>query len=57
MFESAKEKQQNLVRQLQCQEQCIVHIPYYISGLPRAHFSPTTFLKIAVYSLSECTHQ
>ena len=25
------------------------HIPYYLSGLSRAHFSPTTFLEIAVY--------
>ena len=24
-------------------------IPYYLSGLSRAHFSPTTFLEIAVY--------
>ena len=30
-------------------KQCIDHIPYYLSGLSRAHFSPTTFLKIAVY--------
>ena len=49
MFESAKGKQQNEVRQLQCQEQCIDHIPHYLSGLSRAHFSPTTFLEIAVY--------
>ena len=31
------------------QEQCIDHIPYYLSGLPRALFFPTTFLEIAVY--------
>ena len=49
MFESAKGKQQNYVPQLQCQEQCIDHIPYYLSGLSRAHFPPTTFLEIAVY--------
>ena len=30
------------------QEQCIDHIPYYLSGLSRAHFFPTTFLEIAV---------
>ena len=30
------------------QEQCIDHIPYYLSGLSRALF-PTTFLEIAVY--------
>ena len=32
------------------QEQCIDHIPYYLSGLSRAHF-PTTFLEIAVCEL------
>ena len=31
------------------QEQCIDHIPYYLSGLSRVHFFPTTFLEIAVY--------
>ena len=39
MFVSAKGKQKMWVRQLKCQEQCIDHIPYYISGLSRAHFS------------------
>ena len=31
------------------QKQCIDHIPYYLSGLSRAHFFPTTFPGIAVY--------
>ena len=35
------------------QEQCIDHIPYYLSGLSRAHFFPT-FLKIAVFPLKHC---
>ena len=39
MFATAKGKQQMWVRQLKCQEQCIDHIPYYISGLSHAHFS------------------
>ena len=39
MFASAKGKQQKYVRQLQRQEQCIDHIPFYLSGLSRAHFS------------------
>ena len=39
MFVSDKGKQQMQVRQLKCQEQGIDHIPYYISGLSRAHFS------------------
>ena len=26
-------------RQLQCREQCIDHVPYYLSELSRAHFS------------------
>ena len=34
------------------QEQCIDHIPYYLSGLSRALF-PTTFLEIAVYDFVE----
>ena len=37
MFASVKGKQQKQVRQLQCQEQRIAHIPYYLSGLSRAH--------------------
>ena len=32
-------------------EQCIDHIPYYLSGLSRA-FLPTTFLETAVYSIN-----
>ena len=39
MFASAKGKQQKQVRQLKCQEQCIDHIPYYLSRFSRAHFS------------------
>ena len=31
------------------QEQCIEHIPYYLSGLSRAHFFQANFLEIAVY--------
>ena len=37
MFASAKEVRKE-VRQLQCQEQCIDHIPYYLSGLLHALF-------------------
>ena len=48
MFASAKGKHRKKVRQLQCQEQCIDHIPYYFLGLSRAHFSDETFLEIAV---------
>ena len=47
---SAKGQQQKYVRQLRCQEQCIGHIPYYLSGLSRAYFFPTTFREIAVYT-------
>ena len=47
---SAKEKQQKKVRQLQCQEQCIEHIPYYLSAVVACPFFPTAFLEIAVYS-------
>ena len=38
MFAGAKGKQQKQVQQLQCQEQCIDYIPYYISRLSRAHY-------------------
>ena len=36
------------------QEQCIDHIPYYLSGLSRAHFfrQSTTCLEIAVHGPS-----
>ena len=50
MFASVKGKQQKWVRRLLCQEQCIDHIPCYLSGLSRAHFL-ITFLEIAVYYL------
>ena len=39
MSVSAKREQQKQARQLQCQEHCIEHIPYNLSGLSRAHFS------------------
>ena len=39
MFASAKGKQQKQVRQLKCQEQCIDHIPYYLSRFSRHIFS------------------
>ena len=45
MFASVKGKQQKQVRQLQYQEQCIDHIPYYLSGFSRAHFFPQPFSK------------
>ena len=48
MFASAKGKQQKQVRQLQCQEQRIDHIPHCLSGLSRSLFFPTTFLEVAV---------
>ena len=45
MFASAKGKQQKQVRQLQCQEQVIDHIPYYLSPLSRAQFLRQPFSK------------
>ena len=45
MFASGKGKQQKQIRQLQCQEQCIAHIPYYLSGLSLAHFFRQHFSK------------
>ena len=45
MFASAKGKQQKNFWQLQWQEQCIDHIPYYLSGLSRAQFCRQPFSK------------
>ena len=45
MFASGKGKKQKYIRQLQCQEQCIAHIPYYLSGLSHAHFFRQPFSK------------
>ena len=45
MFASTKGKQQKYFRQLQCQEQFIDHIQYYISGLSLAHVFGQPFLK------------
>ena len=45
MFASAKGKQQKYVEQLQCQEQCIDHIPYNLSGFSAAHFFRQLFSK------------
>ena len=42
---SGKGKQQKLVRQLRCQEQCIKHTRYNLSGLSRAHFFREPFSK------------
>ena len=45
MFARAKRKQQKTFWQLQCLEQCIDHIPYYLSGWSRAHFCRQPFSK------------
>ena len=45
MFVNAKGKQQSKIRQLQCQEQRIDHIPCYLSGLSRTHFVGQPFSK------------
>ena len=34
-----KESNKSMFDSYSCQEQCIDHIPYYLSGLSRAHFS------------------
>ena len=38
MFARAKGEQQKQVRQLQCQDQCNDHVPYYLLGLSRTLF-------------------
>ena len=40
---SAKGEQKKQVRQLWCQKQCIVHIPYYLLGLLHAHLFQQPF--------------
>ena len=43
-----KESTTNKFDSFNRQEQCIDHIPCFLSGLSRAHFFTTTFLEIAV---------
>ena len=51
MFASAiKKGNKSRFASYRIREQCIDHIPYYLSGLSRAHLFPTTFLEIAVYT-------
>ena len=38
MFPNAKRKATKVSSTAQCHKQCIDHIPYYLSGLSRAHF-------------------
>ena len=45
MFASAKGKQQKQIRQPQCQEKCIDHIPYNLSGLSHAQVFRQPFSK------------
>ena len=47
-----KESNKKWIWQLQCQERCIDHIPYYFSGFSRAHLFWSTFLEIAVYFIN-----
>ena len=49
LFARAKGKQQKQVRQLQCQEHCIDHIPYYLSGLSRALISDNLSRNSCIY--------
>ena len=42
MFVIAKGKQQKWIRQLQCHEHCIDHIPYHLPGL----FGQLRYIKI-----------
>ena len=52
LLKLSKQKQ---VGQLQCQEQCIDHIPFNLLGIAACtFFFPTTFLEIAVYQSSIC---
>ena len=51
MSASAEGKQKKSVRQLQCEEQYIDHIPITFRDC-RVHIFPTTFLEIAVYILA-----
>ena len=40
-----KESNQSRFDSYSCKEQCIDHIPYYLSGLSRAHFFRQAFSK------------
>ena len=45
VFACAKGKQQSRFDNYSRQEECIDHIPYYLSGLSRAHFFRQPFSK------------
>ena len=45
-----KESKKTRLDSYSVREQCIDHIPYYLSGLSRPNFFLTTFLEIAVYN-------
>ena len=49
-FRVLKRSSKSRFRQLQCQKQCIDHIPYYLSGLSRALFSDN-LSRLAVYTV------
>ena len=51
MFASAKGNRKSRFDRYSRQKHYIDHIPYYLSGLSRAHFSDNLSRKIAVYSL------
>ena len=55
MFATAKGKQQKKLRQLQCQKQCIDHIPQLPFGVVMRLFFPKTFLEIAVRNKVQAT--
>ena len=48
-FRVLKESNKSRFDSFECQEKCVDHIPYYLSGLSHAQFFPATFLEIAVY--------
>ena len=50
-FRVLKESNKSRFDSYSRQEQCIDHIPYYLSGLSRAQL-PRTFLETAVYGRS-----
>ena len=60
MFASTRGKEQKRVRHLQCQEQCIDHIPYYLSGMARALFSDNlsrnSCIPLSTFVDSKCFH-
>ena len=56
VFASANGKEQSRFDSYSGQEQCIDHIPYYLAGLSRAHFSDNFSRNSCIHRLFSCAY-